>query len=100
MEIPQQQDRSLALGQPIQAGQGCHGIAGGFSLAVRCSAQAIDEIPAQQAAATEPLGCGLQQHLHPFLLQAADPEDRGAGANQQVELISPDLAHAGGGLRI
>ena len=78
VEILQEQDRALLHRHGAQQVEGRHGVSVRFALAPRGSAQAADEVPAEQPPAPQSLGRPLQQDLNPFLLQAADPEDRRA----------------------
>ena len=93
VEILQEQDRALLLRHSAQQVEGGHRVAARFALAARGSAQPPNEVPAEEAPPPQPLRRPLQQHLHPFLLQAADPEDRRAGADQQIQLVGQGDCH-------
>ena len=82
MKIAQHQQGPLLGRQGVETGQGRHRVPGGLATAVWGTAQAINEVPAQQGAAAESLGGLFQQAINPFLLKAADPQNRRAGPDQ------------------
>ena len=82
MKIAQHQQGPLLGRQGIEAGQGRHRVAGGLATAVWGTAQPINEVPAEQGAAAQSLGGLFQQAINPFLLKAADPQNRRAGPDQ------------------
>ena len=88
MEISDQQQAGgggIELFQPLQNG---HGLSAAQSVLVERTAQTADEVPVAEAPLQATTGL-LEEFEDPLLLSAADPDQRGAGSNQQIQLITP-----------
>ena len=97
MEILEQQDGPLFCRHRRQGLEGRHRIAGRLPLAIGVAAEPGDKIPAQQQATAEAPRRLFQQAFEALLLEAADPDDRRARADQQIQLVGQG---AGGGHRL